>query len=135
MPDYFQTSGSDSGKVILALRTIERWVGQDAEVLREAYLSNSLPPTQRDFTGYNVSYEVSLRNISVSWVAWMAVGLSCKPYFRATAAQRFACKAVPASQVLNVSDSTPAPTFTTGQPGNMPGQQAYLAKATKLLSL
>ena len=81
MPDYFQTSGSDSGKVILALRTIERWVGQDAEVLREAYLSNSLPPTQRDFTGYNVSYEVSLRNISVSWVGMDGSGLALQAFF------------------------------------------------------
>ena len=43
----------------MALRTIERWVGQDAEVLRNAFLSNSLPPTQRDWTGYNISYEVA----------------------------------------------------------------------------
>ncbi len=57
--DYFQTPDSDYGKVIMALRTVERWVGQDAEVLRNAFLSNSLPPTQRDWTGYNISYEVA----------------------------------------------------------------------------
>lgn len=56
--EYFQTPDSECGRVITALRTVERWVGQDANVLRNAYLSNSLPPTQRDFTGYNVSYEV-----------------------------------------------------------------------------
>ncbi|CAL5224202.1 g6845 [Coccomyxa viridis] len=62
--DYFQTPDSDYGKVIMALRTVERWVGQDAEVLRNAFLSNTLPPTQRDWTGYNISYEVL--NISAS---------------------------------------------------------------------
>ena len=57
--DYFQTPDSDSGKVITALRGIERWVGQDGEVIRTAFLSNTLPPTERDWTGYNVSYEVT----------------------------------------------------------------------------
>ena len=57
--DYFQTADSDDGKVILALRKVVRWMGQDIEVLRNAYLSNNIPPTQRDFAGYNVSYEVA----------------------------------------------------------------------------
>ena len=48
---------------------------------------------------------------------------------------RSVCNALPASQVLNVSDSTPASTFTNGQPGNMPKWQAYLAKAAELLNL
>ena len=63
--DYFQTPDSNYGKVITALRGVERWVGQDAEVLRSAFISNSLPPTERDWTGYNISYEVGACSRSV----------------------------------------------------------------------
>lgn len=96
-------------------------MGQDAEVLRSAFLSNTLPPTERDWTGYNVSYEVTpfpshaLRAISTRMLAH--IDFTTLGLWR-TIAGRWLCPTQGnALQVLNVSDSTAAEVFTNGEPG------------------
>ena len=52
-------------------------MGQDAEGLRTAFLSNTLPPTQRDFTGYNVSYEVAASHIEATFASDVSLTFAC----------------------------------------------------------